>query len=568
MRNTSDVLIVGYGWAGSLIAAQLVRDGLDVTVLERGADLQSPACGHFHGPGQGRRPHERTQNAAAETFTLRHTEGDRALPIRRMGSFLAGSGAGGGGVLWGGISPRYAPESFTIPPGYRELISRDEQLHGITARDWPIGYDNLEPWYTQFEQIVGVAGPAGRPAAPRSAPYPLKPAQATETAEIFRRAAEETGLAPSPLPMAEIAESYTNPLGVTRRPCDVFGTTLATPLNTVDPFTRASGRLTLVTGAHVRRLEHDGRQVTGVRYVKDSREVVATADRYVLAAWALNNIRLLLLSRIGVPYDPHADTGVVGRGLSNHLTFGAAGFYPGRVMDNSLKTSAGWVVSGYENQAAPGADRYVGGAQLHCSNLELKPKMDLLVPAGGPRWGSGWKESLRRYGRSSVRVIVTGEVVAHRSRYADLDPVYTDVWRDPLLRLTYDWTANDRRLARAIGGVARSILAASGATPIEIRDSLSEKYDTATYQNSHLAGGAIMGASPQDSAVDADLRSWDLDNLWIVGSSSFPRNPSPNPTPTVGALALRAASAVTRTLLSTGSPGSRPSTQQRKEASA
>jgi gluconate 2-dehydrogenase alpha chain len=368
--------------------------------------------------------------------------------------------------------------------------------------------------------------------------------------------------------MAEIAESYTNPLGVTRRPCDVFGTTLATPLNTVDPFTRASGRLTLVTGAHVRRLEHDGRQVTGVRYVKDSREVVATADRYVLAAWALNNIRLLLLSRIGVPYDPHADTGVVGRGLSNHLTFGAAGFYPGRVMDNSLKTSAGWVVSGYENQAAPGADRYVGGAQLHCSNLELKPKMDLLVPAGGPRWGSGWKESLRRYGRSSVRVVVTGEVVAHRSRYADLDPVYTDVWRDPLLRLTYDWTANDRRLARAIGGVARRILAASGATPIEIRDSLSEKYDTATYQNSHLAGGAIMGASPQDSAVDADLRSWDLDNLWIVGSSSFPRNPSPNPTPTVGALALRAASAVTRTLLSTGSPGSRPSTQQRKEASA
>jgi len=571
MRNASDVLIVGYGWAGSLIAAQLVRNGLDVTVLERGADLHSQSCGHFHGPGQGRRPHDRTQNAAAETFTLRHADGGRALPIRRMGSFLSGSGVGGGGVLWGGISPRYAPESFTMPAAYRELIAADEELRGVTARDWPIGYHDLEPWYTEFEQIVGVAGEPGRTAGWRSAPYPVRPAQAPEAPEIFRQAAAGAGLDPAPLPMAEIAVSYTNPLGVTRCPCDVFGTTLATPLNTVDPFAR--GRLTLVTDAQVRRIEHDGKQVTGVRYVKDGREFVATAGRYVLAAWALNNIRLLLLSRIGAPYDPRAETGVVGRGLSNHLTLGAAGFYPGRVLDNSVKTSAGWVVSGYENKPAPGGERYVGGAQLHCSNLELKPKMDLLVPAGGRRWGKDWKESLRRYGRSNIRVIVTGEVVAHRSRYADLDPVYRDAWGDPLLRLTYDWTANERRLARAVGGVAKHILAASGAAPIEVRDTLPQCYDTAAYQNSHLAGGAIMGASPQDSAVDRELRSWDLDNLWIVGSSSFPRNASPNPTPTVGALALRAAAAVTRTLLGVayhGSPSMPPAKPpaERKETPA
>jgi gluconate 2-dehydrogenase alpha chain len=559
MRNTSDVLIVGYGWAGSLMAAMLVKQGLDVTVLERGADLRSEACGHFHGYAQGRRPHERTQNAAAETFTLRHTGRERAQPIRRMGAFLAGSGAGGGGVLWGGISPRYAPGSFTIPDGCHELIASDDELHGITARDWPIGYDDLEPWYAEFEQLVGVAGADGRSAGRRSAPYPLNPAQATEAAEIFRRAAEDAGLAPSPLPMAEIVEPYTNPLDVTRRPCETFGTTLATPLNTVDPFTRGSGRLTLITHAQVRRIEHDGSRVTGVRYVKDSREVVATAQRYVLAAWALNNIRLLLLSGIGAPYDPRGDTGVIGRGLSNHLTFGAAGFYPGRVIDNSVKTSAGWIVSRYENGRAPGGERYVGGAQLHCSNLELKPKADLLVPGGSGhvagedrRWGRDWKESLRRYGRCSVRVIVTGEVVAHRSRYADLDPAYRDAWGDPLLRLTYDWTANERRLARAIGAEARRILTASGARPVEVRDTLSERYDCAAYQNSHLAGGAVMGTSPRDSAVDAELRSWDLDNLWIVGSSSFPRNASPNPTATVGALALRAAAAVARALQASG----------------
>jgi len=545
VKHPSDVLIVGYGWAGSLMAAQLAARGLQVTVLERGTDLRSRSCGHFHGHGQGRRPHERTQNAAAETFTLRHAERDRALPIRRMGAFLAGSGVGGGGVLWGGISPRYAPESFTIPDRYHELISADDQLHGITVGDWPVGYGDLEPWYTEFEQLVGVSG---ENAGQRSAPYPLKPAPATEAAGIFRRAAQEAGLDPAPLPMAEIVEPYTNPLAVTRAPCDIFGTTLATPLNTVDPFTRASGRLTLITGAQVRRVEHDGRQVTGVRYVKDGREALVTAHRYVLAAWALGNIRLLLLSAIGAPYDPRENTGVIGRGLSNHLTFGAAGFYPDRVIDNSLKTSAGWIVSRYENRRAPGDERYVGGAQLHCSNLELKPKADLLVPAAGRRWGHDWKESLRRYGRSSVRVTITGEVVAHRSRYADLDPAYRDAWGDPLLRLTYDWTANERRLARAIGAEARRILAGSGATPVEVRDTLSPAYDCATYQNSHLAGGAVMGTSPRDSAVDAELRSWDLDNLWVVGASGFPRNASPNPTATVGALALRAAAAVAQTL--------------------
>jgi gluconate 2-dehydrogenase alpha chain len=546
--SASDVLIVGYGWAGALMAATLVERGLQVTVLERGSDLRSPECGHFHGFAEGRRPHERTQNAAAETFTLRHAVNEPALPIRRMGSFLAGSGVGGGGVLWGGLSPRYAPESFTVPAAFEQAISADDELRDITVRRWPVGYRDLEPWYTEFEHLIGVAGPSSPSPGPRSAPYPMVPAPTTEAPEIFRRAATAARLEPAPIPMAEVAEPFTNRFGVTRTPCDTFGTTLATPLNTVDPYSRRSGRLNLVTKAQVRRIEHDGRRVTGVRYVRDGVEAVATAERYVLAAWALNNVRLLLLSDIGRPYDPAEATGVVGRGLSNHLTFGAAAFFPDRVLDNTAKTSAGWIVSAYENRPALSPEPYVGGAQMHCSNLELKPKVDLLVPAGDRRWGRGWKESLRRYGRSNIRVIVTGEVVPSRSRFVDLDPTYADAWGDPLLRLTYDWSTNERRLARAIGSEVGRVLGHADPESIEVRDTLSPRYSVEAYQNSHLAGGALMGSSPDDSVVDTDLRSWDLDNLWVVGSSAFPRNASPNPTATVCALALRAASAVAETL--------------------
>src|SRR5258706_11346633 len=76
MPESADVAIVGYGWAGSLIAAQLVRQGFNVTVLERGEDLMPEPCGHFHGYAEGRRPHARTQNASRETFTLRHGPDD------------------------------------------------------------------------------------------------------------------------------------------------------------------------------------------------------------------------------------------------------------------------------------------------------------------------------------------------------------------------------------------------------------------------------------------------------------------------------------------------------------
>ena len=551
----SRVAIIGYGWAGSLMAAELVAQGIEVTVLERGDDLALESCGHFHGYAEGRRPHVRTQNATRETFTLRHNDAEQAVPIRRMGSFLSGSGAGGGGVLWGGLSPRYQPESFTVPQAFRDEIAAREELAPIEMREWPIGYDALEPWYTRFESIAGVAGDSSVTGAQgyRSARYPFPPAPTTEGPEIFRRAALAAGLHPAALPMAEVVRSHTNQFGVTREPCPMYGTTLATPLNTVDPFTRRSGRLTLITGAQVRRIVHDGSRVMRVVYEKDGVESSLEADCYVLAAWTLNNVRLLLLSCIGVPYDPESGTGTVGRFLSNHMTFGAAGFFDGRRIDSSVKTSAGWVVSDYENRAPKGVRGYVGGAQLHCSNLELKPKPDLLVPEGVPRWGLAWKEALRRYARSNVRVMMTGEGVPHRHRFLDLDPAYRDAWGDPLLRLTYDWTINERRLAAAIGAEGRRVLEAAGADIISVQGKLPAHYSTAAYQNSHLAGGAVMGRTPDESVVDTELRCWDLTNLWVVGASAFPRNPSPNPTATLCALALRAANSIISELQSRNS---------------
>ncbi|MFC9763962.1 GMC oxidoreductase [Rhodococcus jostii] len=521
-----DVLIVGYGWAGSMMAYDLVSRGLRVVVLERGGELPNhPSCGHFHGP-QGRRPQPRTQDAARETFTLRHHEGEQALPIRRMGSFLSGAGVGGGGVLWGGLSPRYRHDSFAPTALFGEAIEQDSELE---VRDWPIGYDDLSDGYSRFEDLVGVAGADGQP---------VEPAPTNEGPDIFRAAAESTGVTVTSLPTSEIDTAYTNRLGVTREPCDDFGTTLATPLNTIDPYSRATGLLTVITDAHVRRVVHDGRHVTGVTYIRDGVAHTATASSYVLAAWTLNNVRLLMLSNIG------AET--VGRGLSNHLTLGGTAFFDSRTIDSSRKTGGGWVTSDFENVGA--STGFAGGAQMHSSNLELKPKPEAVVPPGTPRWGAKWKEALREYRDSMVRINITGEVVPRRTRYLDLDTVYRDAWGDPLLRLTYDWSPNERALADAMASAASGILGATGADRLHVPRELSEQYSVAAYQNSHLAGGAIMGIDPADSVVDTDLHSWDLDNLWVVGASAFPRNAAPNPTATLVALALRAAASVASVL--------------------
>ncbi|MFF3571979.1 FAD-dependent oxidoreductase [Nocardia jiangxiensis] len=532
--TTSDVLIVGYGWAGSMMAYDLVSRGLRVVVLERGSDLPNhPSCGHFHGP-QGRRPQSRTQDAARETFTLRHHQGEQALPIRRMGSFLSGAGVGGGGVLWGGLSPRYSPESFRPAALFDESIGRDAELD---IRDWPIDYDDLSDGYSRFENLVGVAGSDGQP---------VGPAPTNEGPDLFRAAAESKNLTVASLPTSEIDIAYTNPLGVSREPCEEFGTTLATPLNTVDPYSRATGQLTVITGAHVRRVEHDGRHVTGVTYFRGGAEHTATASSYVLAAWTLNNVRLLMLSNIGAAYDPATGAGTLGRSLSNHLTLGGTAFFDSRTIDSSRKTGGGWVTSDFENAGTCG--RFAGGAQMHSSNLELKPKPEAVVPHGTSRWGAKWKDALREYRDSMVRINITGEVVPRRTRYLDLDTVYRDAWGDPLLRLTYDWSPNERALADAMASAASGILEATGADRLHVPHELSEQYSVAAYQNSHLAGGAVMGADPHDSVVDTDLRSWHLDNLWVVGASAFPRNAAPNPTATLVALALRASASVASVL--------------------
>ncbi|MFB9804187.1 GMC oxidoreductase [Haladaptatus pallidirubidus] len=128
-----------------------------------------------------------------------------------------------------------------------------------------------------------------------------------------------------------------------------------------------------------------------------------------------------------------------------------------------------------------------------------------------------------------------------------MDPTYTDEWGDPLLRMTFNWTEQDRKLAEFEGQRCAEIIEAMGPTKMGVGTEVvgeGGNYDIRPYQSTHNTGGAVMGSDPNQSVVNSYLQCWDAENLFVPGASAFAHNSGYNPTGTVGALAYRAADGI------------------------
>ena len=138
----------------------------------------------------------------------------------------------------------------------------------------------------------------------------------------------------------------------------------------------------------------------------------------------------------------------------------------------------------------------------------------------------------------------------YRQNYMDLDPTYTDKWGDPLLRFTMDYTDYEQRelaySARMSAQFTRKIAEVSKAKVIAVKtEGGFRHYDGVRYKSTHIQGGAIMGASPDQSVLNTWLQHWKMPNLFVVGSNALPQTSGAHPTGTIVALAYRAADGVT-----------------------
>lgn len=578
-----DVVIVGSGWTGLLMAKELgSRSALSIAVLERGKNRDSDGySGTMDELDYAVRLHM-MQDLSQETITVRHDSTQRALPMRQYGSFLPGSGVGGAGEHWNGITPRFLPDCF-------ELFSRTVEKYGAkrlpadhSIQDWGVTYDEMEPYYARAERMLGISGKAGNIKGKkieggnifegwRSAEYPTPPTKIPYFSALFGDAAKSLGYHPYPSPAANLSEPYTNPDGISRSACfycgfcERFGCMVgakAQPTNTLLPLIRERKNISIRSGASVRRVIYgaagNGKRAKGVTYIDEKgEEVFQPADLVFLASWTLNNTRLLLLSGIGEPYNVQSGKGTLGRNLTHQVAIGAATAFFEKPLNRFMGSgAAGVCISDFDGDLFDHSGLpFLRGGHLLALSLGYRPiaNFGILPPIVKAGWGSDWKKAALDYYDRTGYIGFSGEHLAYKSNYMDLDPTYKDRFGDPLLRFTINWTENERKMAEFITPKAVELARAMGAKEVSSFPGL-KNYDANRYQFTHIQGGTIMGRSPDDSVVNPYLQHWQIPNLFVLGASTFPQNPSAHPTLTILALTYRTADAIADRYLRSPSP--------------
>jgi gluconate 2-dehydrogenase alpha chain len=565
-----DAVLVGFGWTGAILGQQLCDAGLNVVALERGPWRDTAtdfATGFAQDELRYMWRHHLFQNVAYETLTIRNDTSQQALPMRHLGSFLLGTGVGSGGVHWNGQIWRFLPTDFLTR-------SHNEQRYGkaatadLTVQDWGITYEELEPHYDTFDKLCGTSGKAGNLKGaieaggnpfegPRSAEYPTPPMAQTYGPTLFGQAAAGLGFHPFPHPTGNLSQPYVNPLGAQLGACtycgfcEKFGCgnySKASPQTTVLPYLMAKPNFTLKTESEVLRVEltADRKRATGVTYVDSSgAEYFQPAELVILSAYVLHNVRLLLLSGIGQPYDPATGAGVVGKNYAYQTMSSVNVFFDDKLINPFIGAGAlATVIDDFNGDNFDHAGLgFIGGAYIGGMITGGRPIEMIYTPKGTPAWGLEWKHAAAKNYLRSFGLSIHGSNMSTRGNYLDLDPTWRDQHGQPMLRMTFDFTPNDLKMSNYL--TDRAVEVAKAMNPREYKDNRrTGHWSVVPYQTTHNTGGAIMGDNPADSVVNKYLQVWGVPNVFSMGAGAFPQNAGYNPTGTVAALAYHSAQAI------------------------
>ncbi len=570
-RKPVDAVVIGVGWAGTILAKELTQAGLKVVGLEKGPDRRQE---DFTVPGvhdqlKYDKRLELFENLSRSTLTFRNHPNETARPMRRHGPFPWGDGVGGAGLHWAGWTWRHTPWDFKMKSQTIARYGAKAIPENATIQDWPMTYEELEPYYDKFEYTCGLSGkagnikgqtqPGGNPfEGPRSRDYPNPPLKRSYGESLFEKATKELGYHPFPMPAAQMSRSYTNPDGATLNPCVYCGYCMntgcemsakAVPQTTVLPAALKTGNFEIRTHANVTKINTVGKRAVSVTYIDaQGNEIEQPADLILLTAFTWGNAHLLLASGIGKPYDPATELGTVGKNYSWHnaLPYIPLHYDQDHVFNPFMGAAAlGTVICDLQGDNFDHSGLgFIGGALLVQIAMGHGALTYQPTPPGTPGWGSAWKKSVAHYYNRTIQVLGLHDHLSYRGNYLSLDPTYRDAFGRPLLRLTYDYGPNELKLSKFLVEQGEKIAKAMKPSKYAVYG-LGEHFDGgAGYAIIHQVGGAITGDKPTNSVVNKYLQSWDVPNLFVVGASAFPQISSFNPTGTVGALAYFAADAI------------------------
>jgi gluconate 2-dehydrogenase alpha chain len=577
-----DVVTVGLGWTAAILARELTKAGLNVVSLEKGQDRIPGEDFTIPAVRDEVRYSQRLElmwDNSIDTLTFRNFGNEQALPIRRIGAFLPGEGVGGSGIHWGGLHWRFLPPDFRIRSAITEKYGANKIPDDMTIQDWPVSYNELEPFYDQFDKICGVSGKAGNVRGqkidggnifegPRSDHYPNVPIKSGSAGLLFGEAAKSLGYHPFPAPIAIASNPYTNPEGVALGACEYCGfcnriacetNAKASANSTILPVLRLDPKFEIRTRTFVTKLNYDkaAKKVVSVTYtdLRNGEEYEQPANIVLLTSYVFSNVQHLLLAGIGEPYDATTGKGVVGKNYAYQFEAGASAFFENREM-NPYWGSAGMgvAIDDFNGENFDHGDLgFFGGGYIMGSTASAPPIAGRTVPHGTPEWGSEWKRATVKWYYHAARFNTQGSVYANRANYMDLDPTYKDAFGRPLLRLTYNPPDNEFKMSAFLLNKLEGVIKAMNPTSYDMHPR-PKTFTVVPYQSTHNTGGTMMGGDPKSSVVNRYLQSWDAHNLFIQGASVFPQQHGYNPTGTLGALAYMSAKAITENYLKNPGP--------------
>lgn len=472
--SSYDLIVVGTGFAATFFLSSYLETApaaARVLVLEKGR----------LNPHAWQVSNQQTSNIPADSTYV-----NRADPAVKNWNFTVGFG--GGSNCWWGVTPRMLPNDF-----------RMTTVYGV-GRNWPISYDELEPYYAEVERIMAVSGPDDGSPSPRSGPYPQPPHRFSDADRMMKAAFPEAYFNQ---PTARARLSTPNRPG-----CCTTGVCTICPinakftiLNEMQPVYDDS-RVELITGAAVQTVETRGSVATGVVYLQDGRLLTAQGDLIALAANGIFNPHILLRSGLDHP--------LLGKRLHEQVAL--------RVMLD---------LDGVNNYQ--GTSSITGHGYMLYDGPHRSTRAACLIESANTPHASGLPALRNERGKWRQRMFLKCifEDMPSEANYVAVnadDPTLPDVVHGP--RSEYAL-----RSVEALPALLTDLFRGLPIERMEIGDRL-------TRNEGHILGTTLMGDDPAASIVDRHLIHHQVRNLAVLGSSTYPMGTPSNPTLTLSALSL------------------------------
>jgi choline dehydrogenase-like flavoprotein len=517
----ADVLVIGAGASGAALSWRLASAGVKVLCLEQGDWVRPETIPSDRPDWEVARMTWWSPNPNVRRHPDDYPINDADTPIKP----LMFNGVGGSTVMWFCFNPRFHPDDFRV-----------RSVDGV-ADNWPLTYEELEPYYDVSDRMMGVAGLAGDPSVPPRSPHPMPPLPLGTSGRRFVDALDKLGWHWWPADMARNSVPYAGHEACNNcGPCEMGCPRGAKGTADVRywPLALAHGAV-LKTGARVFEIMVDALgKATGALYYDRSGAIQrATADRIVLAANGIGTPRLLLLSRSPSYPDGLANSsGLVGRNLMHHPIAAVTGVFSDLFDTGTGGAGASILCNQFYGS---GRDRdFVRGYML--AGPRVQPPLATALGAAGRTlpWGPDHHGAFERLFGHCGSIIISCEDLPHTSNTVTLDANLKDSNGIPAPKLSYAVDDNTRSMVRHAMDRCNEIWGAAGAQQTIEMPLLAQT-------GFHLMGTARMGDDPDSSVVDRWGRSHDVPNLFIVDGSVFVTAAAVNPTPTIEALALRTA---------------------------